>query len=469
MPSLVSGRVLAFSLLPSGCSIRQVIVSSLDKVFDLSNLRRAYRWMMSNPDAQYKSYFRDSYDAFAIASDTHLKWIRQEGLRERYEVSHASKIMMPKASGTLRPLTLLTVDDQLVYQACVNLVADALKRRTGRRYEKRVFAHLYAGKSSQFFYMQWQRSYRKFTNRIISAHADGYHYVANFDLTSFYDSIDHHVLRHFLKTIQIDEDTIEFLLQCLKTWTSSTWSNGPQNIYHEHGIPQGPLASGMLSEAVLQHIDEAGEQGKRTIYLRYVDDIKILAKNEGELRRKLIKLDIASKEIGLFPQTAKINIRRITDPHEEVKSVSRPPEQSLTPKVDKKRLIARILHLSRMGKVEISNVTRFKFLLGHADPTHRLNSRLVKVLHQQPELAPAICRYISGYKRVPVKLAKEIDEYLRGPELYHSVHGLLLRSCLGKLPPAESALLGLFCADRLVRPKRGFIQLQPSYKEALIA
>ena len=192
---------------------------------------------MSNPDAHYKSYFRDSYDAFALASDTHLKWIRQEVLRDRYGVSHASKIMLPKPSGTLRPLTLLTVDDQIVYQACVNLIADALKRKTGRRYEVRVFAHLYAGRTSAFFYRQWQSSYRKFGQRIRQAHAKGYHYVANFDLTSFYDTIDHNVLRHFLMSIGIDEDAIDFLLQCLKTWTSTTWSNGPQNIYHEHGIP----------------------------------------------------------------------------------------------------------------------------------------------------------------------------------------------------------------------------------------
>jgi hypothetical protein len=103
-------------------------------------------------------------------------------------------------------------------------------------------------------------------------------------------SIDHNVLRHFLTSIGIDEDAVDFLLQCLKTWTSTTWSTGPQNIYHEHGIPQGPLSSGMLSEAVLLHLDEAGEQGTKTIYLRYVDDIKIFAKTEDELRRKLIKL-----------------------------------------------------------------------------------------------------------------------------------------------------------------------------------
>ena len=94
------------------------------------------------------------------------EWIRQEGIKERYQVTHASKVLIPKQSGLLRPITLLTVEDQIVYQSCVNLIADALKRKTGRRYDRRVFAHLYAGKSSAFFYKQWQSSYRKFARRI---------------------------------------------------------------------------------------------------------------------------------------------------------------------------------------------------------------------------------------------------------------------------------------------------------------
>ena len=107
-------------------------LTDLSNVFDLRNLRRAYRWIMSNPDARYKFYFRDSYEAFAIASDTHIKWIRQEALKDRYQVSHASKILVPKPSGTLRSLTLLTVDYQIVYQAFVNVIAEILKRKLHR-------------------------------------------------------------------------------------------------------------------------------------------------------------------------------------------------------------------------------------------------------------------------------------------------------------------------------------------------
>jgi hypothetical protein len=444
-------------------------LSDLSHVFDIKNLRRAYRWIMSNPDAQYKGYFRDAYEAFAIASETHLRWLRQEGLKERYEASHASKILVPKPSGTLRPISLLTVDDQIIYQACINIVADVLKKKTRKRYGTRVFAHLYAGRSSPFFYRRWQTSYLQFSRQVIGAYAKGYIYIANFDLTAFYDSIDHNVLRHFLTDIGIDEDLIEFILESLRKWTSSTWSNGPQNIYHGHGIPQGPLSSGMLSEAVLQHLDEAGEQGGRTIYLRYVDDIKILARTEDELRRKLIKLDISAKEIGLFPQTSKINIRKIANPDDEVKSVSRPPEPSVTPKVDQAKLISRVLQMSRQGQILPAEVTRFKYLVAHANPSHRLNQRLMKVLGHQPELASTVSTYITKYKTIPKTLASAIIEYVQGEELYHSVNGALLRACLGRMPSSETAQLGQWCADRLVRPKRGAIRVQPSYKEALLA
>jgi hypothetical protein len=407
-------------------------MSHPEDIFDLKNLRRAYRWLMSNPDSQFKSYFRDSYDAFAIASDTHLKWIRQEGIKERYQVTHASKVLIPKQSGILRPITLLTVEDQIVYQSCVNLIADALKRKTGRRYDKRVFAHLYAGKSSAFFYKQWQSSYRRFARRIRDAHANGYEFIASFDLTSFYDSIDHHVLTHFLNELAIDRDMTAFLMECLRHWTSTTWSLGPTNIYHGHGIPQGPLSSGMLSEAVLLHLDEAGEQGSRTIYLRYVDDIKILAKTEDELRRKLIKLDITAKEIGLFPQTSKINIHQIIDPDDEVKSISRPPEPAVKPKVDQSRLMA--------------------------------------VLGKHPELAPSVCSYIERYPSIPAKMAAEIVSYVcDGPELYHSVNGALMSASLGRVTGVAGERLAKFAAERLVRSKRGSIPAQPTYKEALVA
>jgi hypothetical protein len=444
-------------------------LSNLEKIFDLKNLRRAYRWILSSTDAEYKAFFRDSYAAFAISSDTALKQLAKDGLSHRYLPSHASKVMVPKPSGTLRPLTLLTVEDQVIYQACVNIISDLLKPKTKHRYRKRVFAHLYAGKSSDFFYMRWQNSYRLMGKAIRDLNAKGFVWVANFDLTAFYDSIDHRVLTHFLKDVGFDEDAIEMLMHYLRQWTSSTWSVGPEPIYHGHGIPQGPLPSGMLSEVVLQHIDKAGERGSRTRYIRYVDDIKIFAKSEEELRRKLIALDLSSKEIGLFPQTAKINIRRMSNADDEIKSVSQPPEPSVRPFVNQKRLASRLLALTRRSHVDPLISARFKYLLAQAQPNYRLSERLLSVLRRYPEYSGTISAYFSGYNVIPARLAEKIVQYIREPELYHSVVGDILRSCLGRMPPAESAEMGRFAAERLLRPRRGLLPLQPTYKEALIA
>lgn len=365
-------------------------MSDVERIFDLANLRRSYRWLLSTQDARYKSYFRDSYAAFAIASDTGLKQLRKSGLSDRFDPSHASKIMIPKASGTLRPLTLLTVEDQIIYQSCVNVIAELLKYRTKHRYEKRVYAHLYAGKSFLFFYKKWQQSYRLMGQAIRAFHSRGFIFVANFDLAAFYDSIDHSVLSHFLREIGLDEEAIQLLMLCLKRWTSTTWSVGPESIYHGHGIPQGPLSSGMLSEVILQHIDEAGERGERTKYIRYVDDIKIFAKTEDELRRKLIGLDLASKEIGLFPQTAKIKIRRVINPADEIKSVSNPPEPSIRLGVDQQKLTSRLMEITRRSRVDAKLSSRFRYLLAQADPNYRISERLLTVLRTHPEYSSAI-------------------------------------------------------------------------------
>ena len=341
--------------------------------------------------------------------------------------------------------------------------------KTKHRYRKRVFAHLYAGKSSAFFYMKWQDSYRLMARAIRDLHSKGFIYVANFDLAAFYDSIDHHVLTYFLRDVGLDEDAIKLLMQCLRQWTSSTWSTGAEAIYHEHGIPQGPLSSGMLSEVVLQHIDKAGERGSHTRYIRYVDDIKIFAKSEDVLRRKLIALDLSSKEIGLFPQTAKINIRCIRDPDDEIKSVSRPPEPSIRPLVNQKKLTSRLLEITRRSHVDPLLSTRFKYLLGHAEPSYKLGERLLKVIRRHPEYSGPISSYLSRYKVIPSRLAAQITSYLKEPELYHSASGDILRACLDRMSPADSIVLAQFAAKRLLSPTKVQLPLQPSYKEALIA
>src|SRR5262249_32897842 len=162
------------------------------------NLARAWRWIRSNPDAAYKSFFRALYSNYATADSALLDDLRDRLQRGVYEPAPASKVFQPKPSGLLRPITLLTVEDQITYQAMVNVVAERLHPKVKHLYGKEVFYHLLDGKGSLWFYQKWKKCYAQYNSAARQAFDAGFVYTARFDLTAFYDSLDHGVLCHFL-------------------------------------------------------------------------------------------------------------------------------------------------------------------------------------------------------------------------------------------------------------------------------
>ena len=181
-------------------------MAALDQLRHPDNLRLAWRWLRSNPDASYKSYFRPLYQRFAVAEEALLGDLADRLKRGIYAPEPACKIFFPKASGILRPYSLLSVEDQIVYQAAANLIAEKLLPRVRQRYFKQVFGHLYAGRTSVWFYRKWSDGYKAFNDATRQAFNDGLAYTASFDLTACYDSLDHGVLGHFLKKLGFDPE-----------------------------------------------------------------------------------------------------------------------------------------------------------------------------------------------------------------------------------------------------------------------
>lgn len=402
-------------------------MSGMNQLCRSANFARAWRWLRSNPDANYKNYFRQLYGLYAIADEVLLDDLRGRVAAGRYEPGHASKLFHPKASGILRPYTLLNVEDQIVYQACANIVAETLYPMVRRRYYQNVFGHLYAGKSSAWFYRKWSVGYRAFNNKAREAVKEGYIYTASFDLTACYDSIDHRVLKHFLLEIGCEREFVDKFTEWLTKWTATE-----SGYYHFHGIPQGPLSSGLISEVVLKYFDEKREKTGRIKYLRYVDDIKLFAKSERELRRSLVRLDLLSKDIGLFPQSSKISIHKVKDIEEELKAVSNPTESSISKSnVDQNKLYKRIVELT--PKYTIRNVTRFKYLLAHAKPGARLSNRLWRIYENHPEIYLSFTRYLTRYMRFPRKIEERVLKEIRSQKLYDSVTAAFISAATGRL------------------------------------
>lgn len=93
----------------------------------------------------------------------------------------------------------------------------------------------------------------------------------------------------------------------------------------------------------------------------------------------------------------------------------------------------------------------------------------MQVVRKHPELAGSICAHIAKYSMIPRRLAADIVSAITAPELYHAVSASILRASLAKLDAKTTSAVGQFAARRLLHPPRYAIQLQPSYKEALVA
>ena len=407
-------------------------MSTLRRAWSIENLRRAWGWVRSNPDRSYKGYFRELYSAYATADEALIKHLADRLRRGIYRPTDACKIFLPKPSGILRPVSLLTVEDQIVYQALANVVAECLFPHVARRYNNQVFGHLYAGVTSPWFYRRWSDGYRAFNKAAEAAFTRGYVWTASFDLTAFYDSIDHRVLRHFLQKVGCDTDLADKLTEYLSVWTATS-----KRIYQSHGIPQGPLSSGLIAESVLAYFDENHRAETGVKYFRYVDDIRLFARDDRRLRGMLVGLDRMSKDVGLFPQSSKIDIHLVTDIQEELKSVSTPVESVLAdPEIDQKALCRRLVALS--PRYEVKNATRFKYLLARATPSARLTERLWRIYEKQPHFYEVISRYLARSSRltgkVGLRLVKEVDRQ----EIYPAVRAAFISVSTGKL--SERAL-----------------------------
>lgn len=408
---------------------------TLTDAFRLTNLERAWRWIKSNPDAGYKTYCGRAYSSYALADAKLLEKLRDRLTRGIYEPTHACKVLLPKKSGILRPYTILTVEDQIVYQAMVNVVAEALAPTVRRQYLRVIFGHMYAGKSSPWFYRPWKRGYSAFNKAARGSFNRGLKFTASFDLTACYDSLDYEVLCHFLRKISCDAEFCEKLRRCLSTWAATD-----TRIYHSHGIPQGPLSSGLLSEVVLQHFDVNYGTRSNVRYLRYVDDIRLFAAHEDALRRILVRLDTLSKDVGLFPQSAKINIHKIQNIDDELKQISEPyfaedREEDGEP-TDQVRLRREIKRLT--VRLSISDETKFKYLLGQADPTWKLNGRLLRISTARPDLVPNIMRYFRKYERLPGTVTRNLLARLRKEPLYEATTAEMIATLDQRTPSSEA-------------------------------
>jgi hypothetical protein len=396
----------------------------LDRLFSSKNLELAWRRITTGTNHQYKRFFRPLYYAYEIAIKDNLSDLQKRLKGGSYQVSSPVRIYIPKPSGLQRPITLLSIEDQIIWQAVANIFAEKLRDRRKIVELRSTYSNiLNDDKNSIFFVKDWHYSYGLLQTKIKEYFNKEFRWIAHFDLAAFYDTICHDLLMKTAFPKGGGQDFCGKIADWLRAWSSDELAG-----LHKHGIPQGPVASNFLGECFLLPIDEM--LSKEFRYLRYVDDIRLFASSETDAQRAAIRLEVLCRERGLIPQGKKYVITEAKSLEEAMGTLPSiaPSEDSDSNKTYSFSAseAVRLFRKGLGGKPQrIADKSRIRYVLYNTEPSPDILNYVVKLLPHHPEHIDAFTNYFGHYKRslkiieaCKTNLKKSPYEYVQG-ELWH--------------------------------------------------
>jgi retron-type reverse transcriptase len=272
------------------------------------NFQQAWERVIRSSHAENKD--RIALRAFSAHLTYNLRDIIEEVTAGTYNPARAPTLYLPKPARTLRSIPVLSVRDRVLYQAMGNIIAEEASPHLAPL-ANHVFAHLPAAPSELFAVRPWPEQFRAFSEAYERVWKAGNQWVIETDIAAFYPSIDHQLLCDLIRTRWIaDAGFLELLSRCLSEWAAH--DQGPKL---QRGLPQGYETSDVLATLFLLPVDE--ELVTKARYLRYVDDIRILADDPGLASRGLVTLDMCLQRRSLVLQTKKTVLARVVDLEDE--------------------------------------------------------------------------------------------------------------------------------------------------------
>ncbi|NWJ97429.1 MAG: hypothetical protein HXX20_16720 [Chloroflexi bacterium] len=293
-------------------------MSDFESFLETQNFKLAWQRILRS--RHYHNKDRIGLKVYQANLDVNLEFLIDALRQKTYKPSLCEKIYIPKRAGTLRSFPVLSIQDRLVYQAIVNIVANNSKSSFEAIVGGYVFAHLLSDLNSEFMLRRWDGptgQYRKFLKTFQEKWEGGDNrWLVHADIASYYDSIDHGLLRaSIMKNNWLDsDDLVDVLINCLHEWTG----HDEDGANFSRGLPQGYEASDYLATLFLLPTDEQMIKQRPNYYIRYADDIRIFTPSRDIARRSLLELDVALKKQALILQPTKTGAREIVDIKDEL-------------------------------------------------------------------------------------------------------------------------------------------------------
>lgn len=259
--------------------------SLVDKAERPASLEAAWRKVARNHGAA--GVDGQSIERFAAQSERYLRELG-ESLRDgSYQPSPIKRVEIPKGDGRTRPLGIPTVKDRIV-QTALKMVIEP------------IFEVQFRPGSYGFRPGRGCKDALREVDRLLT---DGYAYVVDADLQSYFDTIPHERLMTLVKESISDGRVLAliegFLRQGIMTgmgpWQPRT------------GTPQGAVLSPLLANIYLHPLDLLMEQsGYRMV--RYADDLVVLCRTEAEAEAalRLLQAWVAENGLTLHPHKTRL-------------------------------------------------------------------------------------------------------------------------------------------------------------------
>jgi RNA-directed DNA polymerase len=239
--------------------------SLIDKVYAERNLRAATAKVVANQGAPGIDHV--TVEAFADDLDSNVQRLSTALRDGSYEPQAIRRVFIPKpGSNEQRPLGIPTVRDRVV-QGAVRHVLEPI-------FERAFATHSYGFRP--------QRRCQDALRRVEDLLKQGYVYVVDADLKSYFDTIPHERLLNRLRERIADQR----LLQLIASFLKADIMDGLQAWEPEAGAPQGAVLSPLLSNIYLNPLDHhLAAQGLQMV--RYADDFVILCQSQAEAEHAL--------------------------------------------------------------------------------------------------------------------------------------------------------------------------------------
>jgi RNA-directed DNA polymerase len=236
---------------------------------------------------------KENWYEFGIDSMVRIPEILKAFKTGTYRAPHIRRVYIPKDNkGNKRPLGIPTISDK-VLQSAVQSVLEPI-------YEEDFKDFSYGFRSGRSTHQAIRYMFEEVSFKRM-------HYIIDADLTNYFGSIDHGMLREFLD-LRMKDGVIRKMID---KWLKAGIMEDEQLSYPTEGTPQGGIISPILSNIYLHYVLDKwfSEEIKpllrgRSFIVRYADDFILGFTDEQDARRilKVLPKRFEKYKLSLHPE-----------------------------------------------------------------------------------------------------------------------------------------------------------------------